>query len=931
MAPVRRDGHRDSDDPAASLTGPAVLPPRVRRALLIPLRRRQRVEAETDDEIRFHLAMRADALVARGLSREEAEAEALRRFGALEEVRPRLLAAAKHRQETLTMFERFDALRDDLRYTFRQLRRAPGFSAALALTFALGIGANATMFEIVDRLLFRPPAFLDDSDRVGRIYLRRPRADGTERIDNNISYLRYAELRDKTRAFDAAAAVYQDERVVGTGTDARMLYVGLVSSSFWPMFDAPPLIGRYFTADEDRTPGGTPVAVLSHGYWRSQFGGTSDAIGKQLRVGGKQYTIIGVTPKGFNAIWQSNTIAYLPITAAAFEMFGTERYYMEHNASWLEMIARLRPGVTRAAANAELTSHFRQSRLDAAARQPEPQTIKPADLAQTRGEIAPLLYDRGPKATDSAKVATWLAGVAAIVLLIACANVANLLIARGIRRRREIAVRVALGVGRGRLITQLLTESVVIAILGGVAGLALAHWGGGALRRLLLPDVDWSLVPLFDARVLLFTSAAAIVTGLLTGLAPAVHALHADVNGALKAGEREGGGQRARLRTALLLSQAALSVVLLVGAALFVRSLRNVETSRLGWEPERMLHIRLDMQGVELSDPERLALNQRILDRLRTLPGVAKASTAFSIPFWSTWSEDVIVPGMDSASRLRTYVVNPVTDDYFAAMGTRLLRGREVGVADGAKAPHVAVISESMGKLLWKGQDPIGQCFHLGADTTPCRQVVGIAEDVAFGDLKDDQTLQLYVPSGQIGAITARFIIRTSGDERAAAEPIRREVQVMLPGTGYANIRSLATVLDPAMRQWRLGATMFTVFGLLALVLAAVGLYAVIAYDIAQRMREMGVRVALGAQSGDIRRLVLWQGVRVAAIGAALGAAIALFATRYVESLLFETSARDPIAFASAIGTILVVAILAAVLPARRATRVDPVVALRAE
>ena len=914
-----------------------MLPPRVRRALRVPIAPRRRVEAETDDEIRFHLAMRADALVAQGLSREAAEAEALRRFGALDEVRPQLLAAAKHRQETLTMLERIDALRDDLRYAFRQLRRAPGFSAALTLTFALGIGANATMFEILDRLLFRPPAFLAASERVGRVYLRRLSPDGTERIDNNISYLRYTELRDKAQGFDASAAIFQDDRVVGTGTDAETQYIGLVSASFWSLFDASPVLGRYFTAAEDRTPNGTPVVVLAYGFWMSRFGGSRDALGKQLRIGGKQYTIIGVAPKGFNGVWSATTVAYVPITAAAFEMFGTERYYLEHSASWLEMIARRRPDVTRAAADAELTRVFRQSRIDqsrrdaSAAHRPPP-TIRPDDLARTRGELAPLLYDRGPKATASAKVAVWLAGVAVIVLVIACANVANLLIARAIRRRREIAVRVALGVSRGRLVTQLLTESIVVAVLGAGLGLALARWGGGALRRLLLPDVDWSLVPVFDARVLLFTAGAAIATGLLTGLAPAVHALRADVNGSLKAGEREGGGQRARLRTTLLLAQAALSVLLLVGAGLFVRSLRNVQNVQLGWQPDRLLHIRLDLQGVKLSDEERLALNRRVLDHIRTIPGVARASTTFSVPFWSTWSEDVFVPGMDSASHLRTFVVNPVTDDYFTTMGTRLLRGRAVGAADGAKSPFVAVISESMGKLLWKGRDPMGQCFRLSADTTPCREVVGIAENMMFGDLKDDQSVQLYVPSAQVrGALSVRFIIRTSGDARAVAEPIRREVQRLLPGTGYAQIRTLASVLDPMTRQWRLGATMFTIFGFVALVLAAVGLYGVIAYDIAQRTREMGVRVALGAQSADIRRLVLGQGMRVATLGAALGLIAAFIASRYVESLLFKTPARDPVAFGAAAATILVVALIAALVPARRATRVDPVVALRSE
>jgi putative ABC transport system permease protein len=491
-------------------------------------------------------------------------------------------------------------------------------------------------------------------------------------------------------------------------------------------------------------------------------------------------------------------------------------------------------------------------------------------------------------------------------------------------------VRVALGVGRGRLVAQLLTESVLIAVLGGALGLALAHWGGGAIRRLLLPQVDWSLVPAFDPRVLLFTTAAAVFTGLLTGLAPAMHALRADVNSALKAGEREGGGQRARLRTGLLMSQAALSVVLLIGAALFVRSLHNVGKLHLGWEPDRLLHVFLDLRGADVKPEERRALTQRVVDRLRATPGVKSASTLFSVPFWSTWSDDVFVPGMDSSDHLRTFVVNPVGDDYFATMGTRLLRGRAVTSSDLESGPRVAVVSESMGKLLWKGRDPIGQCFRLGADTSPCREVVGIAEDLLFGDLENDDGLQLYLPASQESS-TGRIIVRATGDPRVLAEPLRREVQQMLPGMGYVQVRPLSFVLDPVVRQWRLGATMFTIFGFLALALAAVGLYGVIAYDVAQRMREMGVRVALGAQSADIRRLVLWQGMRVTAVGVTLGVLVAFVTVRYVEKLLFHTPARDPIAFGTAVITILLVAVLATLIPARRATKVDPVVALRTE
>ena len=301
-----------------------------------------------------------------------------------------------------------------------------------------------------------------------------------------------------------------------------------------------------------------------------------------------------------------------------------------------------------------------------------------------------------------------------------------------------------------------------------------------------------------------------------------------------------------------------------------------------------------------------------------------------SVPFWMTWSDDVFVPGMDSSDHQRTYVLNPVGDDYFATMGTRLLRGRAVSSKDLPNAPKVAVISEAMGRLLWKGKDPLGQCVRIGADTAPCREIVGIAENIKFDDLGDDESMQVYLPATQ-GDMPGGLIARAAGDPRTLAEPLRREIQRMLPGYGYASVKSLTAVLDPVVRQWRLGATMFTIFGALALLLAAVGLYGVIAYDVAQRMREMGVRVALGAQAADIRWLVLWQGIRVTALGVALGVIVAFVTVRYVEKLLFDTPAHDPVAFGAAVGAILVVAVLASLIPARRATRVDPVVALRTE
>jgi len=371
-------------------------------------------------------------------------------------------------------------------------------------------------------------------------------------------------------------------------------------------------------------------------------------------------------------------------------------------------------------------------------------------------------------------------------------------------------------------------------------------------------------------------------------------------------------------------------VSLLIGAVLFVRSLHNVQTLDLGWDADRVLHVRIDFRGTDIKEDQQKAFVDRAVERVRAMPGVASASTMVSVPFWMTWTEDVFVPGMDSSARQRTYVLNPVGDDFFATIGTRILRGRAVSSKDLPDGAKVAVISEDMGKRLWKGKDPIGQCFRMGSDTAPCSEIVGIAEDVKFGDLGDDESMQIYVPATQNRAVGG-IIVRAARDPRALAEPLRREIQQMLPGYGYASVKPLTAVLDPVVRQWRLGATMFTIFGALALLLAAVGLYGVIAYDVAQRMREMGVRVALGARAGSVLRLVVGEGVRVAAAGVGLGVVVALAAARWVGPLLFDTRPYDPAVVGGVALALLAVAAAACFVPAWRATRVPPASVLRAE
>jgi len=881
------------------------------------------VEQEIDAEIEFHLDEETRALAARGLAPDAARLEALRRFGDQRVTRAKLARLDRERRMKARRANTLADFTQDLGYALRGFRRAPGFAALVIATLGLGIGANATMFGIVDRIMVRPPAFLKDPALTGRVYLRRPTEDGGERLDNNISYQRYLDLRADSRTLAASAAYFDDDQaVVGLGDGARQRGVTLASAEYWSLFDISPVVGRFFTESEDRTPNGASVTVLGYGFWQSAFGGDRAVLGKQLYIGSRQYIIIGVAPKGFSGTSLRAIDAFIPITSGAFDGFG-DRYFTGHNLSWLEMLARRRPGVSQEAVDADLTLAFQRSRAS------QTPAVRPENVPKSRAELAPVLYARGPRPGEDARVAIWLTGVAAIVLLIACANVANLLLARALARRREIAVRLALGAGRRRLLRQLLTESTLLALAGGAAGLFAAHFGGGVLRTSLLSNVDWSATPLFDGRMLLFTAAAALLTGLLTGLAPAWHAGRSDLAGSLKAGGREGSRPRARLRTSLLVVQAALSVLLLVGAGLFVRSLRNVRALDLGYEPSRMLVALTDYRGQRPPPEQRAEFSRRLLERARGIPGVERATLTFGIPFWRSNTTDVFVPGRDSLNGLGSFYQNVVGEDYFEATGTQILKGRGLTVQDRAGPARVAVVSEMFARKVWPGGDPIGQCIKINADTMPCTTVVGMAKDVRWGSLGDEDKMQIYTPMNRSDGGT--MFVRTAGDPRQVAEPLRRGLQEMMPGMGFINVRRLETTLDPVIKPWRLGATMFTLFGGLALVVAAVGLYGVIAYGVAQRTHEMGVRAALGASRHGLMRLVVTEGVKVTLVGIVLGGIAALAGGRLLASMLFGVSAHDPLVFVVVATVLLAVAGLASLIPAWRAGRADPITALRAD
>ena len=819
----------------------------------------------------------------------------------------------------------------DLRYAARGLRAKPGFTIAVMLTLGLGIGANAAMFSIVDRLLFRPPPMLKDAALTHRLYLART-FRGKENTGGSVAYARFLDFKASTHSFSRIAQYTERDLAIGAGSDAHEMKVGCVSADFFGFFDAPPVIGRYFTTTEDSTSGAAAVAVVSYNYWRTEMGSRRDALGQTLRIGPLVYTIIGVTPAGFAGLWpETPPVVYIPISSYAetqnFKQPG-HTWYDTYNWTWSTTAAQRKPGVSLEAATADLTNAYLASyKKEVAGYKSGP----PIEQVKPHAIVASILAERGPNQGALSKVATWIAGVAFIVLLIACANVSNLLLARALNRRREIAVRLALGVSRRRLLSQLLTESVLLALLGGAAGLVIAQVGGTVLRAAFMPKTAPASV-MGDSRTLVFAGLAALAAGILTGLAPAFQLRSVNLTSDLKTGAREGTFHRSKLRVALLIMQGALSVLLLVGAGLFVRSLDNVKSMRMGYDVDPVLLLNTNMRGVVLDSAQREQLLERLQAEAKNLPQVENASRQTSVPFWSSWSTSLFVAGIDTVQRLGQFNLNAVSPEYFSTLGTRILKGRPLTAEDRQGAPRAMVVGAAMAKRLWPNADAIGQCVKVDADTVPCTYVVGVAEDIRAQRLEAaNDAYYYYLAIAQFHPDNGGLFIRTRGDAAKMADAVRRRLQPLMPGASYITLTPFADIIGEQTKSWKLGASMFLTFGLLALVLAAIGLFSVISYNVAQRTHELGVRVALGAQMGDLIRLVVNEGMRLGAIGVALGAAAALAGGRWLAPLLFGESPRDPLVFSVVAVTLLAVTLLASFIPARRASRVDPNRALRSD
>ncbi|HEX5435576.1 MAG TPA: ABC transporter permease [Gemmatimonadaceae bacterium] len=826
------------------------------------------------------------------------------------------------------------SLVQDIRYAARTMRRSLSFTFIAVLCLALGIGATSTIFGIVDALFFRPPPGIGDPGRIVRPYITRDSGSMQARDYDAASFPDYLDIRDNARSLSGFAAFAGLTLSVGQGASAEHADGIEVTGNYFTVLRVRPALGRFFVAEEDNGPGSPPAAVISYRFWQRQFGGDPAVLGKRLLVDGHPYPIVGVAPPGFYGIDPGSPAIWIPF--AQHQRLGNSVYHLtERMSMWIHMVGRLAPGVTQERAETDLGAIMRHAAESTPMLDPTPEVT-----------LGPILAARGPSPSRQAQLSRWLALAAILVLAIACANAANLLLARAAARRKEVAIRLSVGAGRWRLVRQLLTESVLLALLGAGGGLLLAWWAVDLLPTFGLPPLHFFT----HGRVLVFAVAAAVGCGMLFGLAPALWATRTDLAAAMKEGVREGMDRRSRLRSSLMVVQVALAVVLLTGAGLFVHSLRNVQAIQPGFDLTHLLHVSVDLKLAGYNDTASAAFYARAREAVSALPGVQGAtvttitplaggafSWVFRVPDQETSSPDSGQGSADSSSPSgdfapTTLMVGP---DYFATLGTSILQGRDFRPSDRAASEPVVIVSEQFARHYWPRESAIGQCVDLGSKTKPkCYTVVGVVADAKYVQLEEKPRAAFFVPMAQAPFALAwdhSLLIRTPGDPEAVIPALRRSLQALAPNLPYIQAEPLTDVLRPELQRRLMAAAMFGVFGLVALMLAAIGLYGVVSYAVEQRTHEMGIRMALGAQQTHVLRLVIGQGAMLTVVGLVIGVVGAFAAARLITHFLFGVSATDPVTFAGVCLLLAAVAALASYLPARRATRVDPIIALRSE
>jgi predicted permease len=829
-------------------------------------------------------------------------------------------------------------LRDDLAYAVRTLRREPMLVVGVVVSVGLSIGANAAMVGLARRLLADAPPGVGDPASVRRLALHFRALDGRE-VEMTTTSNPVAVAMGSLRAqFAYVAAVTRDTLVVGRGAELEEVSAVAASGDYFHALAARPLRGRFFDEADAQLPTGSSVVVLGHRFWQRRFGGDAGVLGGELLLDGEPYTVIGVAAPDFSGDDQAPADVFVPLPAALRTRPG---WWSDARINLVSVIARLRNGTTIAEAERAAAVGARQ----ALAGDPRADELGAVVLR-------PLLRGRDARETPQGKVTVWLSAVSAVVLFLATANVATLLLLRTLRRRREIAVRIALGISRPRLARQLLTESLVLALLGGGLGLLLATWLAELVRATLLPGLAVA-ERAWDAPLLGATLAAVLGVGVLAGMAPLVQLRGRDIVANLKGGAVRVGAGRPAFPRLLVVLQVVLCTVLAVGAGLFLRSLQRVRAQDLGFSTADLLYVRLDPR-VSMPGGEQDRLHRDAVERLTMVPGVVEATVADATPFGSFHVPPISVPGLDEAPNVggQLPMMYGATPAYLRMMRVSLRDGRLFDERDGRTAPLVVLVNESMARTVWPGERAVGKCIRVGFDpaqppgplapaTLPCREVVGVVRDSRVRLLRatgeEARLMQYYVPFEQLPPhlhpdvpTVQAILVQTAGDPAAIAGRVQRLIQSTAPVPVVARVRPYDDLLAPQLRPWRQGATLFGALAMLALGIAGVGAFAVVSYLVAQQRREIGVRLALGGTGRRIARDVVAGAVATVAIGATAGLAIALAAGRLVEPLLFETSPRDVVVLAGATVAVLALAVAAALGPAARAARTSPLVALRA-
>ena len=915
---------------------------RMRRVFRLDAGRRV-VEREVDDELAFHLEMRARKLMERGLPPDEAHREALRQFGDLEAVRASCVTTDHERERMIKRVNFLAELRQDFAQALRVLRNNPAFAVTVILMLALGIGANTAIFTLVDAVLLRTLpvrnakelVVVGDPARTSSLMF----SDAPQ--TSLLSYPIYKDLRDNNAIVSGLFATGRSDRldvqVERSGGELEHPRGRFVSGNYFQVLGVPAALGRTFDGSEDQAIGGAPVVTISHAYWMSRFNGDRAVIGRPVMINGATFTIIGVTPPTFTGEIVGTSIdVWIPITMRDV-LSPNARILDEPRAHWLLLMGRRAPGVSLAAARDGFTTLVRRfvgAHL--------PSGVSPEDI-----RTLPVFVSDGSRgvsrvrATYALPLLTLMVGVG-LLLLIVCANVANLLLARSVARAREMTVRVAIGAGRFRIVRQLLTEAFVLAMLGAAAGLALAWYGSQVL--VALASGGGSAIPIgvrLDLPVLVFTVLASVLAVALFGLAPALSASRVDLASAMRAHARSvsgsGGARRARrlpLGQFLIAGQVALSLVLLVGAGLLVRSLQQIERTDTGLDRDHLLIVDLDKTARGYSGARTANLVREIGERLSRLPGAAAVS----------YSENGIFSGTESMVSMQVTGYTPRTADdsvayydrvgpaYVHAIGGRLLQGREFGPEDTDKSERVAMINETMSRHYFGGESPLGRFIRF--DDSVAVRIVGVVADIRDHSLDGAPARRFYLPYvqfaiGEPGGL--RFEIRSTGDPAPLALRAREAIRGVDPLLPIDSVDPLSTLMAQSIREERLLAKVSSGFGLLALLLAAMGLYGVLSYAVSRRTGEIGLRVALGAQRSTVVRMVLHDAIRVVILGVVLGAPLAFAGARLLRNQLHGIEMIDPVALGVALSSLAITGVIAALIPALRASRVTPLTALREE